>query len=202
MGLANWLLGIKITRDFEVWMISLSWLSYIGSMLTQFNSMDLKPFSTPMNSSIHFSKDQCPQTLEEATEMSKAPYWEAVGSLNYCAVATWPDIAFPVSLLAQFMENPRHIHWEAVKRIFHYLLRTRNWELTYGTTDNSLKGYADADGSSQEHRHAISGCVFSWMEVQFHGHLRNRNLLHYLQPYSNTWLQPVLQKRPCSLDKI
>lgn len=26
--------------------------------------------------------------------------------------------------------------------------------------DNSLEGYTDADGSSQEHRHAISGYIF------------------------------------------
>ena len=30
----------------------------------------------------------------------------------------------------------------------------------YGTTDSGLEGYTDADGSSQEHRHAISGYVF------------------------------------------
>ena len=58
------------------------------------------------------------------------------------------------------MENPGHIHWEAVKRIFCYLLETKNWELTYEATDNSLKGYTDADGSSQEYRHAISRYVF------------------------------------------
>ena len=58
------------------------------------------------------------------------------------------------------MENFGHVHWEAVKRIFRYLLGTKNWELTCGTTDDGLKGYTDADGSSQEHRHAISGYVF------------------------------------------
>ena len=30
----------------------------------------------------------------------------------------------------------------------------------YGTTKEGLEGYTDADGSSQEHRHAISGYVF------------------------------------------
>ena len=81
----------------------------------RFNFMDLKPFSMPMDPSIRFLKDQCPQTPEEVVDMHKVPYHEAIGSLNYCAVATHPDIAFPVSLLAQFMENPGHIHWEAVK---------------------------------------------------------------------------------------
>ena len=51
-------------------------------------------------------------------------------------------------------------HWEAVKQVFHYLKGTKNWKLTYGTTNDSLKGYMDADGSSQEHRHVISGYVF------------------------------------------
>jgi hypothetical protein len=41
-----------------------------------------------MDPSIHFSKDQCPQTVEKTAEMSKVPYQEAMGFLNYCAVAT------------------------------------------------------------------------------------------------------------------
>ena len=36
----------------------------------------------------------------------------------------------------------------------------KGWKLVYGTTDDGLEGYTDADGSSQEHRHAISGYVF------------------------------------------
>ena len=160
LGPANWLLGIKITRDPERRTMSLSQESYIDSILTKFNFTDLKPFSTPMDPSIRFSRDQCPQTIEEIADMKKVPYREAIGSLNYCAVATRPDIAFSVSLLAQFMDNPGRVHWEAVKRIFRYLSGTKNWKLTYGTTDNGLEGYTDADGSSQEHRHAISGYVF------------------------------------------
>ena len=78
----------------------------------------------------------------------------------YCAVATRPDIAFPVGLLSQFVENPGRIHWEAVKRVYRYLCGTRGWKLVYGSTTNDLLGYTDADGASQEHRHAISGYAF------------------------------------------
>ena len=113
-----------------------------------------------MDPSVHFSRDQCPQTPEEVADMCKIPYREAIGSLNYCAVATRPDIAFSVSLLAQYMENPGRIHWEAIKRVFCYLLETKTWRLTYGTTEEGLERYTDADGSSQEHRHAISGYTF------------------------------------------
>ena len=130
-------------------------LSYIDSTLTRINFTDLKPFVTPMDPSIQFSKDQCPQTPEEVSKMCKVPYCKAIDSLNYCAVAIQPDIAFPVLLLAQFMENPGKIHWEAIKWIFCYLLGTKEWKLMYGTTD-----YMDTDGSLQEHHHAISGYVF------------------------------------------
>ena len=79
-----------------------------------------------MDPSICFTKDQSPQTPEEIANMHKVPYHEAISSLNYCAVTTRPDIAFLVSLLAQFMENPGRTQWEAVKRVFHYLSDTKN----------------------------------------------------------------------------
>jgi len=160
LGPVNWLLGIKITRDLEARTIALSQSSYIDSILTRFNFTDLKSFSTPMDPSIHFSKSQCPQTLEETAEMRRVPYREAIGSLMYCAVATRPDIAFSVSLLSQFIENPGKVHWEAVKRVFRYLAGTRDWKLVYGSNSKGLEGFTDADSASQEHRHAISGYAF------------------------------------------
>ena len=92
--------------------------------------------------------------------MKMVPYREAIGSLMYASVATRPDISFAVSTLSQFLNNPGHAHWEAVKRIFRYLSGTRDYELTYGVERHDLLGYTDADGAVQEHRHAISGNVF------------------------------------------
>jgi hypothetical protein len=160
LGAATWLLGIKITRDFEARTLALSQTSYIDAILARFNFTDLKPLATPMDPNIQFTKDQCPQTLEEAAEMRRVPYREALGSLMYCAVATRPDIAFAASLLSQFLENPGRIHWEGVKRIFRYLAGTRDWRLVYGTETRGLEGYTDADGSTQARRHAISGYAF------------------------------------------
>ena len=58
------------------------------------------------------------------------------------------------------MDNLIRTQWEAVKWVFFYLLGTKNWELTYGSTEDSPKGYTNADSASQEHQHAISGYVF------------------------------------------
>ena len=49
--------------------------------------------------------------------MCKVPYLEAIGSLNYLAVATQPNISFSVLLLVQFMGNLGRVHWEAVKHV-------------------------------------------------------------------------------------
>jgi len=78
----------------------------------------------------------------------------------YASVTTRPDITAAVSTLSQFLDNPGEAHWQAAKWVFRYLLGTRDLALTYGRDRHNLLGYTDADGSSQEHRHAISGHAF------------------------------------------
>ena len=160
LGAINWLLGIKITRDRENRTISLSQASYIDSIITRFNFNDLKPSPTPMDPNIRYSKSQSPQTVEEAARMRQIPYREAIGSILYLSVATRPDIAFATGLLSQFVDNPGWTHWEGVKRIFRYISGTKNWGLIFGEKTKGLEGFTDADGATQEHRHAISGYAF------------------------------------------
>jgi hypothetical protein len=87
-------------------------------------------------------------------------YREAVGALNWAALAMHPDIAFAVATVARFAVNPGLVHWDAVKRIYHYLSGTRNLWLSYGKTQQTLEGFADMDGSMAENRRAISGYAF------------------------------------------
>jgi len=47
-----------------------------------------------------------------------------------------------------------------VKCVIHYLSGTKDYVLTYGNKHHDLLGYSDADGATQEHRHAISGYTF------------------------------------------
>ena len=65
-----------------------------------------------MDLNIRYLKNQCLQTPEQATEMRHIPYRETVGSLLYLAITTHPDIAFPIGILAQFVDNPGQVHWE------------------------------------------------------------------------------------------
>ncbi|THG92494.1 hypothetical protein EW026_g8421 [Hermanssonia centrifuga] len=160
LGEVSWLLGIKVARDREARTLSLSQHAYIDSILARFNFTDLKPSSIPMDPNLQLTKSQCPTSLADIARMRKIPYREAIGSLMYAAVGTRPDISFAISTLAQFSQNPGWTHWEAVKRVFRYLLGTKNLVLQYGGVQRGLEGYVDADGASQEHRHAITGYVF------------------------------------------
>src|ERR1700678_3037123 len=132
LGPAHWLLGIKITCNFDNQIISLSQHSYIDSIITRFNFNNLNPLSIPMDPSVPLSRSQSPTKIKDLAKMKSVPYREAVGSLMYAAMGTRPDIVFAMSTVAQFSENPGWIHWEAVKQIFCYLRPARNKEVRIG----------------------------------------------------------------------
>ncbi len=58
--------------------------------------------------------------------MVKVPYQQAVGSLMYAMLCTWPDLAYPISVVNQHMANQSIEHWIVVKRIFQYLQEKYN----------------------------------------------------------------------------
>lgn len=63
-------------------------------------------------------------------KVQKIPYRELIGSLMYLAVATRPDIAFPVAYLSQFNDCFNNEHWETAKRILRYLNRLKKNSLS------------------------------------------------------------------------
>ena len=159
-GEIHWMLGLEIKRNRELRTISLCQRSYIDSIISRYGFEDAKPLSIPMSPNSTLSRNDCPTTTSNIGKMAGRPYREAVGSLMYAAVGTRPDIAYAVGQVARFSDNPGQPHWEAVKRIFQYLKGTRDHWLVYGDQDHSISGYTDADGMSNEDRHAISGYAF------------------------------------------
>ena len=160
LGELHWMLGIQIRCDHEARTISISQHSYIDSILRRYHFTDVKPLSTPMDTQVRLTSEQAPSTPSKFTAMRDMPYCEAVGTLNWAALTTRPDIAFTVATVARFGTNPGPTHWEAVKRIFRYLAGTCDLCLSYGETRCVLEGYMDADGLMAKDWHAISGYVF------------------------------------------
>src|ERR1700678_373319 len=141
-------------------MLMISQESYVESLLRCFNLENAKSLTVPINSNTHLVSDDCPTTIEGKQDMKEVPYRELIGALNWLAVGSRPDIAFVVGQLAQFLENPGRVHWEAAKRVVRYLKGTKEKKLVYGASGKSgLMSFTDADGASQDHRRAISGFV-------------------------------------------
>ena len=147
-------------RKRDEYTIALLQRTYVDSIIRRFNSKDLKPVSNPMEPSTKLHSGQSPSTGTEFTAMRHIPYREAIGSLMYASLGTHPDISYAVTTVSRFSSNPRPAHWDAVRRIYHYLLGTKDLKLTFGGVEKVLVGYADADGSMGEDRQAISGYVF------------------------------------------
>ena len=110
LGDSSWLLGIEIIRDRASHRLSLRQHQYIVNMLEKFGMSDCNAVATPMEPGSRLGPDQCAQTPEEKELMSSQPYINAVGSLMYLATSTRPDIAFTVSTLARFNQNPGMVH--------------------------------------------------------------------------------------------
>ena len=148
LGEVKWVLGMLVERDRSARMISISQEAFINSVLACFNLTDATPLSTPLTPGTQLTNADCPQTQEEKDEMANRPYRELVGALSWLALGTRPNIAYTTSSLARFSHNPGHAHWEAAKRILHYLKGTRGWKLTLGGKSAHIAGYTDTDWGS------------------------------------------------------
>lgn len=89
------------------------------------------------------------------------PYREAVGSLNFLATVTRPDIAFAVGVAGRHMQNPNHLDVRVVKRIMRYVKGTLDYALRYKfKKEVVLVGYCDADyAGDTETRRSTSGLL-------------------------------------------
>lgn len=73
-------------------------------------------------------------------------YSAAVGMLLYVSSNTRPDIQFAVHQVARFSHSPKKSHGQAIKRIIHYLLETRDKGIKFvPNLDEGLNCFVDAD---------------------------------------------------------
>ena len=93
---------------------------------------------------------------------SDVPYNSLIGSLQYAAITTRPDISMAVSNLSRFLSEPNSKHWEAGKRVLRYLKGTIDLGLLLGGQDScTLTGYCDSDWVSDTGtRRSRTGYVF------------------------------------------
>ena len=88
LGKPERLLGIKITRDWKAGTIHLSQPAFIDTIAKRFNVPFGKLAKSSMDATIHFQKMAADDINIDV------PYASFIGSINYCAITTQPDISY------------------------------------------------------------------------------------------------------------
>ena len=122
LGQPKMLLGMGICQNPEDNSIKLFQTAYIDSLLKKHGLEDANPVSTPMDLNTKLDHDlnnpNDPVTKRDLSKCASASYATLIGLLMYLAIGTRPDIAYSVQCLAKFTQDPKPVHWTAVKRIF------------------------------------------------------------------------------------
>ena len=162
IGEAEYVLGIQISRDRASRSLSLSQAQYVRGVVERFNMAHANPEWTPCVVKQDLRRATSPATPAEYEQMRSVPYSSAVGAVMYAMLGTRPDIAYAVSVLSQFMQEPRLEHWQALKRVLRYLKGTSHYKLTYdGRLSSQLVGYTDSNWAGDKgDRRSTSGYVF------------------------------------------
>lgn len=127
-GEIDWFLGIQVIRDRRKKLLLLSQSSYIDKIFQTCLPSATEPdrrVNTPM---------VCADLARYegiVDKRSRFAYQRKIGSIQYAAIITRPDIAFACSKLARFNQNPGPVHHDAADRVLHYLKNTRSWAIQF-----------------------------------------------------------------------
>ncbi|KAL0288030.1 UNVERIFIED_CONTAM: Retrovirus-related Pol polyprotein from transposon TNT 1-94 [Sesamum calycinum] len=158
---ASYILGITIFRDRSKRILGMTQNSYVWKVLKRFKMEHSKRGFLLMRHGVKLSKKQSPKTDEELKRMLDIPYASAVGSIQYVAQCTRPDIAYALSVTSRYQACAGEAHWTAVKTILQYLRRTKDVFLVYGGGELILEGFSDASfQSDDDDAKSQSGFVF------------------------------------------
>ena len=155
LGQLRYCLGIVC--DQEGGCIRINQRPYIDNLVKRFGLSEAFGVSTPADACMKLvAEDEVSQPADPKL------YQPIVGSLQYAAGGTRPDIAYALSTIAKFCHQPTELHMTVAKRVLRYLKQTRDLNLTYvKNTPEAIIGYSDADWAGDvKDRRSTSGNVF------------------------------------------
>ena len=96
--------------------------------------------------------EACPQFWDTSFPLFEDAnrYRRLLGKLIYLPV-THPNIVYAVSILSQFMQEPRRVHWEGALRVLAYIKRAPGRGLIYQRHGYlCIEAYSDAGYASDK----------------------------------------------------
>lgn len=120
LGQLQWFLGVRVIRDRPSRKLWLCQDSYIEKLVSKFNITTTDSFKgNPLP-----TNNLAPRS-SKATEEEILLFQQKVGSINYIAVITRPDVAKAAAKLAEHLLNPSDFHQEIANKVIKYLYPTR-----------------------------------------------------------------------------
>ncbi|KAF5372634.1 hypothetical protein D9758_005121 [Tetrapyrgos nigripes] len=105
-------LGMTVRIHEDTGDVSLHQRPLIEKTLKAFGMTDCAAKHTPLSPGIEFIDSQPhPIPTSDKLFMVDKNYYSLIGALNHISQGTRPDIAFAVSLLQRYANDPRPIHW-------------------------------------------------------------------------------------------
>lgn len=169
IGELEWFLGIRISRNRETRQLWLCQDSYIDKLTSKFNiSIGRK------NPAVPLPYEELAKSTTQATPQDIYAYQQRIGSINFAAVITRPDVAHAASKLSEYLTNPSPYHLECANQVLLYLAHTRDFSIEYNSqtinqqqiflasSDASFANNPDTRQSSQGYAFMLYGGAIDW----------------------------------------
>ncbi len=147
MGEAPTFLGYSVRRDRENRIIYLSQHLFVEKIIERFNKQGLNPAKTPWIP----GKFVLPKTWE-TVEGSTKGYQTEIGSINYLANGTRPDISYTMMRLGEANVGPSSEHLQLLHHLWRYITGTKMLAIRCGgkidPRDLHLRAFGDASFAS------------------------------------------------------
>ena len=106
---------------------------------------------TPLLARFNLSQVQAPSREDERVLlMSKIDYANMVGSIMYAMLYTISNLAYSISIVSWFVENPSKVHWHALKWVMTYISCSLDLGIIYKgrNFESNVFGYVEANYAS------------------------------------------------------
>ncbi|CAI7774842.1 unnamed protein product [Closterium sp. NIES-53] len=164
-------LGLEIVRDRSARKLWLHQSAYVDKLRRCFVDEELTircpktPISVDAYTELTFNNEEYQAREEEE-------YRQKVGSLQFAATSTRPDIGYECSKLGLGLTIRNDQHERELDCCIHYMVNTRDFALEFGGGPDTLRlvGYADSDdagdrqtrSSTNGYIFVLGGAAFSW----------------------------------------
>jgi len=165
MGTLSYFLGLEFVQTDQG--LFMHQRKYILEILKKFHMLNCNASETPAEANTKL--DNCKN--EPAVDATM--YRQMVGSLRFIC-HTRPEISFSVGVVSRFMNDPRHSHLVAAKRILRYLQGTLTFGIIFPQQEEKVElhlvAYSDSDWcgdlldrrSTMGYVFTIAGAPISW----------------------------------------